>query len=252
MNQRKKALAINSILIGISTGIIGTILHELAHYVVAVYFGLNPELHHNYVLPRNEGTPEQHVIMAAAGPLFSFFFGIFALWVSVKFIRPSLLKLATLWLGMGSILTLMGYMLIAPIAKNGDTGRVFDYFGVPMYLSIAIAVASFVAINYLFGKFAKYFIFYKHDEIFDKTETRKQLFIYPIYASIVIMTLLNLPIVTWVSLMPTIFMPMTYFSTDGTYQKMQIADAEVVVNKTSIPLIILIAVCILIFRMLVY
>ena len=42
MNFKDKALAINSILIVISTSIIGTILHELAHFLMADYFKLNP------------------------------------------------------------------------------------------------------------------------------------------------------------------------------------------------------------------
>jgi hypothetical protein len=252
MNQNRFSLAINSILIVISTSIIGTILHELAHFFTAKYFGIDAQLHHNYVMmSETQGTEIQKIWVAAMGPLFSLVFGIIVLYISVKIIKPSLFKLFMIWLGMGGILCFLGYVLIAPVAKVGDTGKVFHYFGVPFIAAVIIAILSFVYINYLFGKFAKHFIFYKNEAIFDQNESRKQLFAYPIYASIVIMSLLSLPIVTWVSLLPTIFMPMTYFSTMGAYKKLPLENAELEINKISIPLVILTVASIAIFRYLV-
>jgi hypothetical protein len=252
MDFKNKSLAINSILIVISSSIIGTILHESAHYVAAYYLHLNPELHHNYVRPLVEnGTQQQYAIMAAAGPLFSLIFGIIVMFVSIKYMKPSLLKLFMTWLGMGSILGLFGYLLISPIAKEGDTGRVFDYLGVPIYLSVAIAVVSFIYINYLFSRYVNQFVFYKNNPIFDKNETQRQLFNYPIYASIIIMTLLSFPIITWISLLPTIFMPMTYFRTRGEYRKLKLTDADLTIDKISIPLIVLTILTIILFRYLV-
>jgi hypothetical protein len=248
---KQKALAINSILIVISSSIIGTVLHESAHYVTAYYLNLKPEMHHNYVLPLAKGTEQQFAIMAAAGPLFSLIFGIIILFISIKYLKPSLFKLFMTWLGMGSILCLFGYLLIAPFAKEGDTGRVFDYLGVPIYLSIGIAIVSFIFINKVFEKCVNQFVFYKNNAIFDKLESQKQLFIYPIYGSIIIMTLLNLPIITWISLLPTIFMPMTYFATMGEYKKLNVTDANVTVDKVSIPLSILTLLTIFLFRYLV-
>ena len=84
-----KGLALNSILIVISTSIIGTILHEYAHYLVGLLLNLNPELHHNYVIPLTKGTELQIALMAASGPLFSLVFGCFILYISIKFIKPS-------------------------------------------------------------------------------------------------------------------------------------------------------------------
>jgi hypothetical protein len=252
MNFKDKSLAINSILIIISSSIIGTVLHELAHYVTAYYLNLKSELHHNYVQPLVEnGTEQQYAIMAAAGPLFSLVFGIFVLSISIKYIKPSLFKLFMTWLGMGSILELFGYLLISPIAKEGDTGRVFAYLGVPMYLSISIAIISFIYINYLFARLVNQFVFYKNNTIFDKKETQEQLFLYPILSSIIIMTLLNLPIITWISLLPTIFMPMTYLRTRGEYKKLKLTDADLTIDKVSIPLIILTIATIILFRFLV-
>jgi hypothetical protein len=69
MSLLRKSLAINSLLILLSMSIIGTVLHELAHYVVSAYFGLAPALHHNYVDSVRDGTPSQQVLVAAAGPV---------------------------------------------------------------------------------------------------------------------------------------------------------------------------------------
>jgi hypothetical protein len=47
-------------------------------------------------------------------------------------------------------------------------------------------------------------------------------------------SLLNFPIAVWFSLLPTVFVPMTYLSTIRTYKKIQIIDAEVTINKNTI------------------
>jgi hypothetical protein len=128
MSLLHKSLAINSLLILLSTSIIGTVLHELAHYIVSAYFGLDPELHHNYVNSVRDGTPSQQVLVAASGPVFSLVFGVVA--DSVHWPTPTFAdKAFLLWFGMGSILNFLAYMLIVPIVKEGDTGKVFAYWG---------------------------------------------------------------------------------------------------------------------------
>jgi len=252
MKLKNKTLAINSTLIVISTTLIGTITHELAHYLTADYFGLKPELHHNYVnFMTDNATELQKVIVAGAGPLFSLIFGIVTLFISIKLIKPNLFKLFMLWLGMNGILMFLGYILIAPIAKEGDTGKVFDYFNIPVSVSILIAIISFGVIIYLFSKLAKEFRFYKNEDAFKQNKNAKQLFFYPVLISILVITLLNLPVITWVSLLPTIFMPMTYFSTMGSYKKLKFNDAKMKIDSISTPLIILTICIIILFRLLI-
>ncbi len=252
MKIKNNSLAINSIMIVISTTIIGTILHELAHFFMAGYFGLKPELHHNYVkyLSAN-ATALQNMIVAGAGPLFSLVFGVIVLFISVKITKPSLFKLFTLWLGMNGILMFLGYILIAPIAKEGDTGKVFDFFNIPVYVSVFIAIISFIVIVYLFSNLSKEFRFYKNEDLFKQDENRKQLFLYPIWSSIVFMTVLSLPVITWISLLPTIFMPMTYISTMKRYKKLDLKDAGLKIDFISKPLLILTIITIIIYRMLI-
>ncbi len=252
MEVKNKSLEINSILIVISTTIIGTILHELAHFLMASYYGLKPELHHNYVEYLTENATElQNTIIAGVGPLFSLVFGTIFLLISVKILKPSLSKLFILWLGMDGILSFLGYILIAPIAKNGDTGKVFDFLNIPTSISVVIAVISFAIIIYLFSNLAKEFRFYKNQDLFAQKENAKQLFLYPILSSIFFITILSLPVVTWVSLLPTIFMPMTYLSTMKRYNKLNLKNAELKINHISKPLLILTIIAIIIFRILV-
>lgn len=49
----------------------------------------------------------------------------------------------------------------------------------------------------------------------------------------VIMTILSFPITTWVSLLPTIFMPMSYFSTYGKYKRIDNINPDLTINKIS-------------------
>lgn len=251
MTLKNKSLGINSILIAISTSLISIILHESAHYLIAEYFNLNPELHHNYVRPLIEPSEKQLMLIALAGPTFSLIIGLIILFISKKLIKPSLLKLFLLWFGMSNILNFLGYMLIAPFIKDGDTGRVFNYFKIPFPISIIIAVITFIVTKKLFQYLSKEFIYYKNAEIFDKKENQKQLLIFPIIFLIIGVSLLNLPITVWFSLLPTIFVPMTYLSTLRSYKKIEIKDAELTINRISILLLILTTITIILFRNLI-
>ena len=251
MTLKNNYLGINSVLIAISTSLISFILHESAHYLVADYFNLNPELHHNFVKPLIEPSEKQLMLIALAGPTLSVIFGIIILFISIKLTKPSLLKLFLLWFSMSNILMFLGYMLIAPFIKNGDTGLVFSYFKVPFFISIIIAIITFIITKKIFEYLSKEFIYYKNADIFDKKECQKQLFIFPIIFLIVCVSLLNLPIVVWYSLLPTLFIPLTYLSTFKAYRKMEILDAEITINKISISLLFLTAITIIIFRNLI-
>jgi hypothetical protein len=103
----------------------------------------------------------------------------------------------------------------------------------------------------LFQYLSKEFIYYKNAEIFDKKENQKQLLIFPIIFLIIGVSLLNFPIAVWFSLLPTVFVPMTYLSTIRTYKKIQIIDAEFTINKISLTLLILTTIVIIVFRNLI-
>lgn len=223
MSLKRTSLAVNSSLILITTTLIGTLLHEFAHFIVALYYDVSPVLHHNYVsFDESKVNAQQHTIIAAAGPLFSLMSGCVIIYWSKKIKKIGLIKLFLLWLGMNGILMFLGYLLIAPFAEVGDTGKVFHYFGWPKMIMLLVAIASFMVILKIFKGLSKQFRFYKSSEVFDQKNTAKQLFLIPILADIVIVTLLSLPVPVWVSLLPTVFMPMTYWATMGSYKGLEI------------------------------
>ena len=248
MFLRNKALAINSTLIVISTTILGTILHELSHYLVALKFGLNPELHHNYVSYQTSNVSEIRLsTVAGIGPIFSLITGILFLLISINLKKVNLLKLFTLWFGMNGIIMFLGYLLIAPFAKNGDTGKVFSYLGLPSILTIIIAVISFIVTIKLFKSLSNQFIFYNSSINHNQKDNIQQLFTIPLIVSTTITTILNFPVITWLSLLPTIFMPMTYISTLKQYQKLKLYNAKYLIDKTSIVLLTITLICISVF-----
>ncbi len=239
MNLKNKILSINSLLILISVSIIGTVLHELAHYITAISFGLHPELHRNYVkINPNNGTETQNMFIAAAGPIFSLIFGIIIVYISKEIFKPSLLKLFLLWLGLYSILLFLGYLFIAPISKLGDTGKVFDYFNVPNFIIITIAIVALILITKLFVTISTEFRYYKNEGEFNVNENSNQLFLTPIIGSIIIVTVINLPVVIWLSSLPTVFMPMAFFRIMRSYKKLNLDDAIFEVKKISLLLVI--------------
>ena len=252
MHIKNKFLAINSIFILVSTTIIGNILHEVAHFIMASYFDLQPELHHNYVnYMSDNATKLQNAVIAGIGPILSLTLGVTSLFIAIRILKLSLLKLFMLWLGIGGLINFFGYILIAPIATDGDTGKVFKYWNVPIWASASIAIVSFLIIVVVLKNLAKEFRFYKNRDTFDQEVNGRQLFVYPILSSIVLITILNLPVVHWVSLLPTIFLPMAYFNPWRRYRKLELNDADLKIDHISKPLIILTISSIILFRILV-
>jgi hypothetical protein len=252
MELRKQALALNTTCIVIATTILATILHELAHYLMAFYFNLQPILHHNYVSCFEEGSAQQKAIVAVSGPLFSLVFGIAITLLAIIKIKPSLTKLFFTWLGTGSLLHFLGYVLIAPMIKKGDTGKVYAYLEVPIYLQVIMSIVAFIIINRLFRKISNQFIYYKSSPHFDWNENKKQLFIYPILSSMVILTLLNFPISSWISLLPPLFLPLTYFKTMKYYTKLKMTAEPILIDKLSRYLILMTLVMVGLYRYLAY
>lgn len=245
------ALLINSLLMLVAADVVNTVLHECAHYVSALWFGLSPELHHNYVSYPDEGIPDgQRTVIAGAGPLFSLLFGALMLLIA-KQLRPSLTHLFTMWLGLVGMVTCLGYLLIAPIAREGDTGKVFAYFGIPPLVSVGIAAVSFWLIYKLFNYYGRYFTLYSSSETPGPDNTLVQAIIYPTFGSIVVGTLISLPMPVWVSYLPTIFMPMSNFSLIGGFKRHPLTDQPLWISRVSVPLLVLTLGLVVLFRWLV-
>jgi hypothetical protein len=250
MKIQKYALAINSGLIMLAASLLITILHESAHYFTAISMGLTATLHHNYV-DHQGGTPEQQMMIAAAGPLFSLILGIIGLVIALLSSRASLANLFFLWFGIMGWISFFGYLLIAPFIKEGDTGKVMAYFAVPMIWQIVILVVSTVFMIWLLSWLAPEFSRYKATAVFNQIENSRQLFNFPIFFLIIAGTLANLPAPHWPSLLPGICMPMSYFTTMGAYRGLKLNDAELWVDRVSTPVVVMTIIVIIVFRLLV-
>lgn len=248
---RKYALAIDSILLLLSATLIATLLHEGAHYITALSFGLKAEMHHNYVLVENYDTLRQQILVAAAGPLFSLIIGLISLLIAAL-IRPwTLTKLFFNWLGIIGFLGFFGYMMIAPVVHTGDTGFVLQAWGIPESLQILMALLSIAIFILFLYKMAPQFAAYKSAGIFDKRQTANQLFKFPIYVLVVCGTLLNLPAPHWESLLPAICIPFSFFTIFGGYMKMDITGPPASIETIPVTLVTLTLLSIAVFRIMV-
>ena len=253
MNQ-KYAFATNNVLIYITTSIIVTILHELAHFLVANYFDLHPVLYHNYVNYSDKFTASQGLYIAAAGPLFSLLQGIICMFWTKKIKQKGLFSLTILWLGLQGILTFMGYLLIAPFFAYGDTGKVFAILGVPMFMRIIISILSIIIITWYYLKQTAEMVQYAYSDDLDRKTIARDLLLLPIFLGGLINASLQLPVPTFLSLIAPIFMPFTFMSVYGNYRniKHDFLKPSVLIKEYSISVIIFFVICVTVFRILRY
>lgn len=241
------SLAINSSLIAITTFVIAVILHEGSHFIFSILFGLKAELHHDYVAVNN-ATELQGIYIAGAGPIMSLFFGIVFLNFSKKMLKPSVKKLFFLWLGLNNLLMFLGYMLIAPFVKSGDTGKVLDFFNVPFYLSILLSILFLIFIIILFKNIVSEFEYYKSEDNFDINSNANYLLLFPILSSIIVNSVLIYPSPTIFSYLPTLFTPLPFLSTYFKYKRTSVITPVFSVNRISLNCLFLFIMFILLFR----
>lgn len=242
------SLAINSSLIAITTFIIATLLHETSHFMLSFFIGLKAELHHNFVIVNN-ASKLQEIYIAAIGPVMSLFFGIVFLFISIKLTLPSIKKLFFLWLGLNNLLMFLGYMLVAPFVKSGDTGKVLDYFNVPFYLSLLLSILFLIIMIFIFKNIVSEFKYYKSEDDFNKIDNSINLFLIPILSSIVVNSLLIYPSSTIFSYLPTLFTPLAFLSTYFKYNRSTISTPVFSINKISINCLFLFIIFTIFFRL---
>jgi hypothetical protein len=253
MNQ-KYALTFNSVLIFVFTGLVTTMLHEMAHFVAAISFGFPAELHHNYVLYDDANkTDFQQSVVAGAGPVFSLFLGLICLYFAKKVTDKGLFSLTLLWFGLHGTLCFIGYMMIAPFFIYGDTGRVFSILGVPTFVSIGLAILSLIALTIYYRKQAHEFNYYAESDVQLKAEQAKSLLLFPILIGGVFTALMHYPFLTFLSFIAPAMMPCTFFSTYGSFRRTEFAAKPTVfIGQYSTILMVLTALSVIAFRVLVF
>jgi hypothetical protein len=253
MNQ-KYAFAINNVLIFIFTGLLTTILHEMAHFFAALSFGFSPELHHNYVSYDDANISTfQQMIIAGAGPVFSLILGAICLYFAKKATEKGLFSLTLLWMGLHGTLCFVGYMMIAPFFTYGDTGKVLSLLGVPQFIVIALSILSIIILTTFYRKQAIEFNYYAESDTQIKKEQANHLFLLPIVIGGVFTALMHYPFPGLLSFLAPVMMPFTFFSTYGGFRRTEFATKPTVfINQYSTVIIVLTALIVLIFRLLVY
>ncbi|MDO9378861.1 MAG: hypothetical protein Q7T56_08415 [Nocardioidaceae bacterium] len=123
--------------------LLATVLHEASHAVAGLVVGRTSTLYPFQVVFDGSATTGQEVATAATGPAFSLVSGLVLLAVSRTW-GHGWVRLLWTWLSLVSIQNGVGYLLIAPLAPAGDTGRVLALTGAPGWVSALSLVAGVV------------------------------------------------------------------------------------------------------------
>jgi hypothetical protein len=210
-----KYVILNSTILFIVAGILEMTLHEFGHYFVSIIVHAKGiSIHHNYTSNTDEGLPLKSILfIKGAGPLVSLILGtIFHFTCSVQKKRD-LVFLFRLYMSSFGYIGFFGYLMIAPIFTAGDTGYICAALHFPIGLTIGIAVSGAFLLYLLIRSLTKYFVGMGTKEILQKKETRisfiQALLLLPVLLGIPFTILLNLPVVTLISLIAPVCSPFT-------------------------------------------
>ena len=196
-------------------------LHELGHFVVGKFFhSSDATLYHNYVkhdLSSLSGM--ERIFVAAAGPLFSLIIGILFQTICASYSKRNLFFLFCLFMSAFGYINFGGYLLISPIFTGGDTGYIFRQLGFPIWMTISFAIGGAFFLFYTIKMLSKFFVEMATEQIInDKSERRvfiNSIVKYPLYLGVIISTIMNLPVIVFLSLLYPMFSPFTLFWSFG-------------------------------------
>lgn len=211
MNKRiYKNIVINSTILFVIASIIEMTLHEFGHFVVGFLVHTKDlVLFHNYVADNpDELSLLKIIFIKAGGPLVSLFIGILFQFICSKQSKRNLLFIFNLYMSVFGYIVFFGYLLIAPIFINGDTGYICHVLHFPIWFTVSIAIIGAIILFLLMRSLVKYFVEVGTENIISTKESRtpfiKSLILLPLFIGILITTLLNLPIPTLLSLIAPI------------------------------------------------
>ncbi|MFZ4621749.1 MAG: hypothetical protein ACOYNS_14405 [Bacteroidota bacterium] len=215
--MNNKNIILNSTMLFVVATLWQQTMHELGHFAAAIYFhSTDVTLFHNYVQHDASALSDmQRIAVAAAGPLCSLFVGILFQTICAYSSKRNLLFLFFLFMSVFGYINFGGYLLISPLFTGGDTGYIFHTLGLPLWLIIVLALCGAIFLFYAMKMLSRYFVeMASEDSINDRS--RRRIFInslvkYPLYFGIMITTLLNLPVIVFLSLFYPMFSPFTLF-----------------------------------------
>jgi hypothetical protein len=139
-------LFVNSALAFATAQLLTAALHETCHGLVAQALGFAPKIHAFYE-NNPTGTPAQSAAILAAGPIGSLVLGgLFRLWYGRGKALYGFWRLLLFWLAWLGIMEFVNYLIVTPWLAAGDTAKLADIFGAPLWTRYAIALlgAGFV------------------------------------------------------------------------------------------------------------
>jgi len=254
-----KNLFVHSAIIFVAVFILTTQIHEGMHVVTAKLFGLQAELHHNYVSSSGEESSGfmAKVMVPASGPLISLLQGIIFLLLAQHRNEKSLLTLFYLWMSIIGFITALGYVAMTPLFAYGDTGKVFTLLGTPDWLKWIIGAGGIVAfiiiLRGMAGDFARQFPKEYTDEKKSRRKILNFMITFPVLMGVVLSTFISLPVPTFLSLLYPLSSP---FATFMIYGKLRRSESKLegmgqYPNKISLQLVIFTLILVIITRLLV-
>ncbi|MCX6230730.1 MAG: hypothetical protein NTZ33_04230 [Bacteroidetes bacterium] len=219
--MNKKAIILNTSMLFVIATLWQQTLHELGHFIAAILLhSKDISIYHNYVQHDSSAlTLSARLIIAASGPLFSLVLGIFFHIVCASFKKRNLLFLFFLFMSVFGYINFGGYLLVSPFFTGGDTGFIFLSLGFPIWLTITMAIIGAVFLFFIVKILSRFFVEMATEEIMNNKSERRifigSLVKYPLFLGIIITALLNLPVVTFLSLLYPIFSPFTLFWSYG-------------------------------------
>jgi len=182
-----------------------TFLHELAHALAAKMLNIDPVLFHSYVSYTDLDVSEiNQLYIAGAGPLFSLLQSIVFIGLFRSRVRVDFTVLLYLWLAIMGMIVFLGYMMIAPFASYGDTGRVYAILSVPGYVGLILSAVALTATIYFFKKMTPFIAAIisqlKNKTGIDDKKAVSLFFVTPLVVGTVFNVLISLPAPTPISL----------------------------------------------------
>jgi hypothetical protein len=191
-------------------------MHESGHFFAAILVGAKQlSLHHNYVYHIDDGLTKLEIIfIKMSGPIVDIFIGTIFHYLCTRDRSRNIWFLLKLYFASFGYIGFFGYMMVAPFFTNGDSGYVCKALGFPLAITILCSVTGVLFLYFLMKKLMKFFVAMGTKEIIENQRERKkfmsQIILLPILLGILITTLLNLPVVTTLSLIAPICMPFSF------------------------------------------
>jgi len=198
MHPATRRLACTATLLYIAAYLLTIVLHELAHATMALALGDHPVLYNTSVQNTNPRLSNAaHVLIAAAGPVFSLVQGLALLPLLRRGRGASIGSLFWLYMSVFGLINFFGYLLIAPLVAGGDTGQIVARLHVPAAAQWTVAAGGLLGLSLFIGSTAPLFLRHLPTAAQATPATRtsgmRALLLWPWLVGSVVLVLLALP-----------------------------------------------------------